>query len=99
LAHELQGLGQAVGAIPQNCTMPDQCSAHCSMGCKSGGKRDSVRAWLATAARSSGVTMLTKACALRIVTQRVSAKDGASALRDTRACGVIVELVCFCIMS
>lgn len=34
--------------VKRNCTL-DECSTYCALGCKRGGKQDSVRGWLAEA--------------------------------------------------
>lgn len=95
----MQGLGEAVRAVPQNCTSPDECSVHCSVGCKPGGKQDSVRAWLAKAAALGKLTVMTQASAERVVTESVT--DGTKpahcgSARKQQAAGVLVSLVRAC---
>ena len=86
-------------AVPQNCTSPDKCSVHCSVGCKPGGKQDSVRAWLAKAAALGKLTVMTQASAERVVTESVT--DGTEPAhcgpaRKQQAAGVLVSLVRAC---
>jgi choline dehydrogenase-like flavoprotein len=85
----MQELGKPVAPIPQNCLRPGECSVNCGVGCVAGGKQDAARTWLADAAASGRLTLLTRCHALRVVVEAQKCSTG----RKQVARGVLADLV------
>jgi choline dehydrogenase-like flavoprotein len=84
----MQRLGEHSGVMPQNCSTPEDCVKHCTLGCISGGKNDTARAFLAPVAASGNLTLLTRAAAHQVLTVRTAGD------KPRRATGALLRLVC-----